>query len=118
MKEKLFIKAIRWMTKKGFKEIKANTEAFEKPVPFSNPNADHKIFPDITGRKHGRKSYMEIVSKEADIQSLVTKWKLLSVVASRKGGKLYLLAGRGSKTFTSSIIKTHNLTNTQIVNIQ
>lgn len=117
MKDKLFIKAIRWMTQKGYKEIKANTEAFEQPTPFSNANADRQIFPDITGRKHRRKSYMEIVSKETDLQSLVTKWKILSVVASRKGGKLYLLATRGYKTFARSIVNDHNISNTTIVNI-
>lgn len=117
MKNKSFDKAIDWVSKKGFKDIKANTETFEPPVPFTKPNEDDQVIPDITGRLNGTKCYMEIVSKDEDMQSLITKWKLLGAVASMKGGKLYLLSGRGYKAFADNIVKAHNLQNTHIVSI-
>lgn len=117
MKEKLYDKAIKWVNSKGFKDIKANTDSFEPPVAFSNPSADRQIIPDITAIMYGNKSYIEIVSKEEDLQSLITKWKLLGAVASRKGGKLYLLASRGYKTFADNIVKDHSLQNAKVVSI-
>lgn len=117
MKEKLFSKAIDWVNKKGFKEVKANTESYEAPVAFTKPNEDSKIIPDITGKMHGNKSYIEIVSKDEDIQSLITKWKLLGSVALRKGGKLYLLAGKGYKTYADNIVKDYHLQNAKVVSI-
>ncbi len=117
MKEKLFTKALQWVRKKGFKEIKANTEEHETPTTFSSVNQDEQIIPDITGRIRGNKSYIEIVSEKSDKQSLITKWKLLGTVASQKGGKLYLLASRGYKTFTKNIVDQYNLQNARIVSI-
>ena len=117
MKEELYQRALNWVTKKGFQDIRANTESYEPPVPFSRPNEDQQIIPDITGKMMGQKSYIEIVSKEEDTQKIVTKWKLLEAVARMKGGKLYLLAGRGYKTFAANIIKDYNLQNAKIVSI-
>ncbi len=117
MKDKLFDKALNWVTSKGFKDIKANTEAYESPLAFSKSSEGDQVIPDITGRMHGSKSYVEIVTKEKDVQLLVTRWKLFGTVALRKGGKLYLITGKGYKTFADNIVKNYNLQNVQVVNV-
>ncbi len=117
MKDKLFEKAIAWAEKKGFKEIKANTEEFETPVAFKTLNEDKVIVPDITGRAMGYKSYIEIALKEENEQELISKWKLFCTMAARKGGKLYLLAARGHKTFAEKVVKDYNLQHVKVVSI-
>ena len=117
MKDRLYDRALDWVSNKGFENIKANTEDYESPVAFSKSNDKSQVIPDITGKLHGSKSYIEIVSKEGDKQSLITKWKLLGAVAASKGGKLYLLAARGYKSFASEIVKNYNLQNAKVVNI-
>lgn len=117
MKDKLFQKAINWTQRKGFNDIKANTEDFDTPRVFTQNNGDETVVPDITGRMHGSRSYIEIVSKEADKQSLISKWKLFCKLTAGKGGKLYLLAARGHKTFAENIVKNYNLYNAKVVSI-
>jgi len=117
MKDKLFDKALIWVRRKGFEDIKANNDDFESPIAFSKPNEETQIVPDITGKIHGNKSYIEIVTKEGDVQSDITKWKLLATVASKKGGKLFLLASRGTKSFADKIVKNYNLINAKVISI-
>lgn len=117
MKDKLYKKALEWVNRKGFKEIRANTEDFEAPKGFSRPNEDTQIIPDITGRLNGSKSFIEIVTKDENKEDMITKWKLLSSVATARGGKVYLLAARGYKTFAMNIIKNYNLQNATVVSM-
>ena len=65
----------------------------------------------------GAKSYIEIALKTDDKKAMISKWKLLGTLAARKGGKLYLLAARGHKSFAEKIVQNHNLTNTTVVSI-
>ena len=53
MKEpKLFEKAIDWAKKKGFSNIKANTEDYETPVKFARDGEEDQPFiPDITATR-------------------------------------------------------------------
>ena len=117
MKDKLYDKAIAWAKSKGFKQIKANVEDFETPATFARPGQEEPIVPDITGELYGRKSYIEIALKEDDKQPLISKWKLFCALAARKGGKLYLLASRGNKTFADRIVKTYNLHNAKVISL-
>ncbi len=117
MKDKIFQKAISWTQNRGFSEIKANTEDYETPAVFSRQNGVAPVIPDITGILQGSKSYIEIALKEEDRQLLISKWKLLSMMASRKGGKLYLLAVKGQKTFADKIVEEYDLFNTKVISI-
>jgi len=117
MKDKIFQKAINWTQRKGFNEIKANTTDFDTPAAFNRQNGVDPVIPDITGELHGAKSYIEIVLKEEDQQFLISKWKLFSTMASRKGGKLYLLAAKGQKTFANKIVQEYGLHNAKVVSI-
>jgi hypothetical protein len=108
-KQDIIKSAITWAEKKGFKSIKANHPDFDTPVQYTNPNQEETYTPDVTGRKRGSKSYIEIALKTDDIQRRVTKWKLLSKLSAIKGGKLFLLAPSGHKAFTERLLNKHNV---------
>ena len=109
MTESYFEKAIDWAKKRGFSNIKANMEEYEKPAQFSKPGEEAPYIPDITGLRTGGKSYIEIAVKTENMNRKVSKWKLLSTLAARKGGTLFLLAPRGHKRFAEDIVKDHHL---------
>ena len=108
-------RAARWAKKRGLKKIKANCEAFETPTQYHNPDREKPFIPDVTGtRRGGRKYYVEIALKTEKVARKISKWKLLSTLASMKGGKLFLLAPKGHKAFTDRIVNKHNL-NAEVV---
>jgi len=104
-----FEKALIWAKRKGLQKIKANAEDYETPTHFTKEGEEQPFIPDITGIQMGAKNYVEIVLKSEDVARNVSKWKLLSTVASMKGGSLYLLAPKGHKAFAESVVKTHTL---------
>jgi hypothetical protein len=111
-KESKIKSAIEWVKKRGFTDIKANVtddEDIETPSSFERKKDDESFVPDISGKKLGAKSYFELAIKTDETRRLVTKWKLLSKMAALKNGKLYLLAPRGSKSFTDDLVKTYNI---------
>ena len=107
--DQLFETAIKWAKKQGFQNIKANYMDYETPAQFNRKGQEAAFIPDITGTGLGGKNYVEIAMKSEDIPNMVSKWKLLSTMASIKGGKFYLLAPRGHKAFTVNIVEKHNL---------
>lgn len=110
MQEDYFTLAIDWAKKRGFSNLKANHEDYDSPAHFSKPGEDDNPYvPDITGLRTGGKSYIEVALKTDNVSRKVSKWKLLSMLAARKGGKLFLLAPRGHKTFTETIVRDYNL---------
>ncbi|MFT6322222.1 MAG: hypothetical protein ACJAT4_003157 [Granulosicoccus sp.] len=117
MKDKLYTTAIQWAERKGFKKIKANADEYETPKSFYKPSTDITVIPDITGVKMGAKSYIEIALKADNMKATISKWKLFGTLAAQKGGKLYLLAGRGHKSFVERIVQKHNLTNATVISI-
>ena len=117
MKSEIFAKALNWAQRKGFSGIRANHEDFDTPASFSKPDADKAIIPDITGELNGGKSYIEIALKGDNEQEIISKWKLFGHLAKRKGGKLYLLASRGHKSFANKIVDDYNLSNAVVVSI-
>ena len=116
MKAELYKKAITWAESKGFSDIKANTDDFEPPSTIERVGEEVGVIPDITGVIQGRKNYIEIAMKDDDKIELVSKWKLFCALTAMKGGKVYLLAGRGNKAFVSRIVDDYNL-NATIVSI-
>ena len=110
MKDSNFInKAILWAEKQGFTTIKANLEDYEMPTQYTKPGEEEPFIPDVTGMQMDRKIYVEIATKADNIRRKVSKWKLLSTLAGMKGGKLFLLAPRGHKTFAEEMVKKHHL---------
>jgi hypothetical protein len=109
MSESNFEKALEWAKKHGFSNIKANMDEYEKPAQFTKPGEEQPYIPDITGLRTGGKSYIEIAVKTENMERKVSKWKLLSTLAARRGGTLFLLAPRGHKRFTEDIVRDHHL---------
>ncbi len=104
------------MERHGFSNIKANYGEYDAPVSFNQRESDKVYTPDITGVKTGGKSYVEIALKTDNVRKRVTKWMLLSTMAARKGGRLYLMAPRGHKSFASEIVDQYNL-DAQVISI-
>jgi len=105
----LFEKAIHWAKKNGFSNIKANVEEYETPAGFTKKGASEAYIPDLSGVKLGGKSYVEIALKTEAGDDQVSKFKLLSTMASIKSGKLYLLAPKGHKAFVDKMVKQFNI---------
>lgn len=109
-KQIYFEKAMEWVSKKTTSSVKAMTEGFDPPQEFKNNNSGEGIQPDISFvTSDGSKSYTEIVLKSDPPRQLVTRWKLLSMMATMKRGKLYLLAPKGHKMFAQKLIQTYNI---------
>lgn len=110
-----FPDAIDWAKTLRLSDLKANFEGYEAPRTFQRADEDISYTPDITGRRLTKKFYVEIAMKDEDTTSMVSKWKLLSTMASMKGGKLYLLAPRGHKAFVQGLLDRYQLPNAELI---
>ncbi|MBT8220175.1 MAG: hypothetical protein KJP00_10130 [Bacteroidia bacterium] len=103
-------KAMAWVSKKSSAVIRANLEGYDPPKVFKNKDTGEEIQADFSFESSGgSKSYTEIALKSDSPQSLVTRWKLLSLMASMKQGKLHLLAPKGHKMFTQKLVDQYNI---------
>ena len=109
--EELFERALKWVKSQGYDKIRANAEGFDAPSTFRRDTEDGEIMaPDITAVKSRKKSYFEIALKDDDLEHNVSKWKLISAVASAQNGRLFLLAPHGHKAFATRIVERHDIT--------
>lgn len=107
-KPKLIQKVIdEIVSPRGYKNIRANAEEFDTPARLNRERDDEVYIPDITGVINGRKSYFELSIKTDKIRQIVTKWKLLSKLASFKRGKLFLVVPRGHYAFTNRVLNKY-----------
>lgn len=111
MEKKNYIsKAIQWVEKKSSSSIKAIAEGYEDPKIFTNKDTEEIVQPDLTFESlGGAKHYTDIALKSDSPQKLVTRWKLLSILATMKRGKLHLLAPKGHKMFTKRLVDRYNI---------
>lgn len=108
--QEIFEKAISWVKSQGYDKIRANVEGFDAPSIFRrNQDNGEIMMPDITAVKSKRKSYFEIALKDEDIDHSISKWKLISAVASAQNSKLFLLAPHGHKAFAARTIERHDI---------
>lgn len=109
-KENYFDKGIEWVSKKASNTFKASVDGYEPTKVFRNKSTGYEIQPDFSFETlGGSKSYTEIAIKSDSPQKLVTRWKLLSLMAAMKQGKLYLLAPKGHKMFTQKLVDKNNI---------
>jgi len=109
-KDYYFEKAIAWVEKRTIASFKANAEGYEKTKVFKNKSSETEIQADLSFiTKSGAKHYTDIALKKPDVTDLVTRWKLLSLMAASKNGQLHLLAPKGHKMFTKRLIADYNL---------
>lgn len=116
-KKKFFQNALEWAERKGFHSIKASYGDFERPKSFKSMSTEDAVSPDMSAIKRTHKNYFEIGLKAKDeVRRIATKWKLLATLAAREGGKLYILAPRGHRSFVQGMVDQYKL-NSQVVSI-
>lgn len=109
-KESYFDKATEWVSKKSENSFKAKIDGLDEPKVFKNKVTGEEIQADFSFQTlSGKKSYTEIALKSDSPQKLVTRWKLLSLMASMKQGKLFLLAPKGHIMFTKKLVDNYNI---------
>lgn len=117
--EEYYLKIIRWAKNKGFKDIRADFEGYEKPSGFTKKEGG-VLTPNVSARSYDSKYYFEIAIKtndDAKVQELISKWKMLSMVAGHKGGGLYLFVPHGNKSFAQKAVTNYSI-NAKIVSLK
>ncbi len=103
-------KAISWVKGKGYSSIKASfEEEMEDTNSFVGSSNGNSVSPDITAQNSSGKSYFEIAQKTSNKQNLITKWKLLSRLATMKNGQFVVFAPYGHKSFAERIIENNRI---------
>lgn len=108
-KEKYFAKAIEWAQKKADMELKSVHPDFEDTKIFTNKATQEETQADISFIRSNGKHFTEIAVKTDNPRKLVTRWKLLSMMANMKRGKLHLLAPKGHKMFTQRMVEQYSI---------
>ena len=109
-KEEYLQKAVAWAEKKATVSLKAIPNGYEDPKIFTSKKSKEEVQADLSFVTHGgAKHYSAIALKEDNPKKIVSKWKLLSFLASMKKGKLHLLAPRGHKAFTQKLVERHHI---------
>jgi len=110
LKESFSEKALLWISKKSTTAVKGMAEGYEPPKTFTNKETGEKIQPDFSFESpSGNKYYTDIALKSEYPQALVTRWKLLSLMATMSHGKLYLLTPKGHKMFTQKLVDSYKI---------
>ena len=108
-KDNYLTKAIQWVKNKSISSLRANHKDFEPPKTFINRATQEEVQADISFITKGGRCYTDIALKTDQPQKLITKWKLLSKMASLKQGKLFLLTPRGHKMFVQRLVETYQI---------
>ena len=99
-----------WAKARGFSDIKANTEGYEKPITYGRQQDGEAFIPDVTGKQFEQKSYFEVILKTDDVNHLTSKLKLLGQLAAVRGGQLYLMVPKGNLPFAKSLVLSSRVT--------
>jgi hypothetical protein len=107
--QELLERAVEMVESRGFDQIRTQLDGYDEPQPFLQQKEDITYVPDISAKNDKGKFYFEIAQKTEDVEHLVSKWKLLSTVASMKKGGLNILIPYGHNRFTEEIIDQYNI---------
>ena len=102
-------KALEWVSKRTVSDLKASFDGYENPSAYTNQSSNEDVRPDISFVKDGKRYHVDIALKSDEKRQLVSRWKILSVMATMKGGKLYLLAPKGHKMFAQKLVANHQI---------
>ncbi|UFH54862.1 hypothetical protein [Spirosoma sp. KNUC1025] len=105
-----------WASVRGFLDIKANAEGYQKPIAYGRQQDGQSFVPDVTGKQFDSKSYFEVILKTNDVDYLVSKLKLLYQLATLHGGQLYLMAPKGHSPFAKAIA-ANNRIEAEVINL-
>ncbi|GAB4020727.1 hypothetical protein GCM10028808_63200 [Spirosoma migulaei] len=109
-------RAADWANARGFSDIRANIEGYEKPISYGRQQDGESFIPDVTGKQFEQKSYFEVMIKTDQVTSIVSKLKLLSQMATVRGGQLYLMVPKGSLPFTKAMVAESRVT-AEVINL-
>lgn len=104
-------KVAAWAESHGFDDIKANLpdDDFETPIGYERQQDNEAFIPDVTGKVLSEKFYFEVILKTNKTRRLVSKLKLMSVLAERRGGKLYMMTPRGHYQFVKDLMDDNQI---------
>ena len=115
-KEAYIQRVADWAKARGFNDIKANTEGYDKPITYGRQQDGEAFVPDVTGKQFEQKSYFEVILKTDDVNKLTSKLKLLGQLAAARGGSLYLMVPKGNLPFAKTLVTNTRIT-AEMVNL-
>jgi hypothetical protein len=109
-KERYVEKAVKWAERKAVVSLKSISERYESPKVFVRKTTQDEIQADLSFvTKVGVKHYSVVALKKENHKKTVPKWKVLSFLASMKGGNLHLLVSNGHKSNTLKLVNKFNI---------
>lgn len=110
-------KSINHLEAKGFKNIKADLEGYDRPKSYVRKGSDTKITPDIVAVKNGRKYFFDISLKSEKPRLLKTKWLFLDTLSRMNSNRFRIITTKGHYKFTDTMLSDINLTNKNPIKI-
>jgi hypothetical protein len=107
--EEMLLKSVAYLENKGFENIKADVEGFEKPKSYLKKDSDESVTPDIVAERAGIKHYFEIGLKSDQPNLLKSKWRFLDVLSRMKNHRFKIITRKGHYKFTNDMLSDLNL---------
>jgi hypothetical protein len=109
--EQMVSTVAQYLENKGFEGIRAQAiDTYEDPAELTRKDSQFSFTPDLTASINGSKHYFEIVDyPQKDQELIVSKWMLLSTLASHRDGHFSLIVPFGKMNFTKRILKDYKI---------
>lgn len=109
--------SVDYLEKRGFENIKADTDGYETPKSYIKKGSDISITPDIVAEKEGRTHYFDISLKSEKPKLLKSKWLFLNTLSVLKSRPFRLITTRGHFKFTNEMLDDINLYDKKLIKI-
>lgn len=109
--------SVDYLEKRGFENIKADTDGYETPKSYLKKGSDISITPDIVAEKEGRTHYFDISLKSEKPKLLKSKWLFLNTLSVLKSRPFRLITTRGHFKFTNEMLDDINLYDKKLIKI-
>ena len=109
--------SLSYLENRGYENIKADTEGYERPKSFNKVGSDVNITPDIVAEKEGQKHYFELSLKSEKPKLLKSKWLFLNALSSLKSYRFRIITTKGHYKFTNEMISELNLNDKNLIKI-
>ncbi len=105
----MLLKSVAYLENKGFENIKADVDGFEKPKSYLKRDSEESVTPDIVAERAGIKHYFEISLKSDQPNLLKSKWRFLDVLSRMKNHRFKIITRKGHYKFTNDMLSDLNL---------
>lgn len=112
--EEFLLESIEYLKRKGFENIRADVEGFEKPKSYHKKGSEISITPDIVAERAGIKHYFDISLKSGQPTLLKSKWRFLEVLTRMKNHRFKIITRKGHYKFTNEMLADLNLSKNMI----